>query len=365
MRLILRNDEHALDPKSEIPNPKSRRGITLSEVLVAMFVLTIGLMGILALFPLGAAQMAQAVKDERTAQLADLCDTHVRYWWRNAWLNPDGSLKTDAQALGTEPGLVALDLPNPTDASNNPIGYPYTAANVSTIVGSSNFATNAALPYPGTPVYFDPLGYATQAGNGTTMVCGATTTVLSSIVPRRSMEILRNASVGVKLRYCGLMDDISFTQQGLACATTTDPVQRGGRYNAAYLLQRLKSSNRYDVNLKVVVYQSRSPDSASQEILLGIANNVNPGDTSLTISTSSTPLRNGNWVLLTNTSTSRPPEFFADFHRIVGVTPTALSISPPIQNHGQVPMTCYVIYMENVVEVFDRGTISALGAPSR
>ena len=33
-----------------------------------MFILAIGLMGVLALFPMGVLQMAQAVKDERTAQ---------------------------------------------------------------------------------------------------------------------------------------------------------------------------------------------------------------------------------------------------------------------------------------------------------
>ena len=45
-----------------------RNAVTLTEVLIAIFVLSIGLMALLSLFPLGAAQMAQALKDQRTAE---------------------------------------------------------------------------------------------------------------------------------------------------------------------------------------------------------------------------------------------------------------------------------------------------------
>ncbi len=45
-----------------------RSGTTLIEVLVAIFVTALGLLGILALFPLGAVSMAQAIKDSRCTQ---------------------------------------------------------------------------------------------------------------------------------------------------------------------------------------------------------------------------------------------------------------------------------------------------------
>src|SRR5262245_31492828 len=47
-----------------------RPGATLIEVLVAIFVMSIGLMALLALFPLGALRMAQAIKDDRAANTA-------------------------------------------------------------------------------------------------------------------------------------------------------------------------------------------------------------------------------------------------------------------------------------------------------
>ncbi len=43
-----------------------RPGVTLIEVLAAIFITGVGLMALLTLFPLGALSMAQAVKDDRT-----------------------------------------------------------------------------------------------------------------------------------------------------------------------------------------------------------------------------------------------------------------------------------------------------------
>src|SRR5579885_1848168 len=45
-----------------------RPGVTLTEVLVAIFIMGIGLLSLLVLFPLGALNMAQAIKDNRATQ---------------------------------------------------------------------------------------------------------------------------------------------------------------------------------------------------------------------------------------------------------------------------------------------------------
>ena len=44
-----------------------RRGVTLIEVLTAIFIMGVGLLAILTLFPLGALSMARAVRDDRAA----------------------------------------------------------------------------------------------------------------------------------------------------------------------------------------------------------------------------------------------------------------------------------------------------------
>src|SRR2546430_7170418 len=46
-----------------------RPGITLVEVLVAILIVGVGLLALLTLFPLGALEMAQAVKDDRCGHI--------------------------------------------------------------------------------------------------------------------------------------------------------------------------------------------------------------------------------------------------------------------------------------------------------
>jgi hypothetical protein len=56
------------------PGPRQRAsqaGTTLLEVLAAIFVMGVGLLALLTLFPLGALEMAQAIKDDRTAAVAN------------------------------------------------------------------------------------------------------------------------------------------------------------------------------------------------------------------------------------------------------------------------------------------------------
>lgn len=47
-----------------------RRGVTLVEVLVAIFVMGIGLLALLTLFPVGALELAQAINDDRAGKVA-------------------------------------------------------------------------------------------------------------------------------------------------------------------------------------------------------------------------------------------------------------------------------------------------------
>src|SRR5687767_14983631 len=60
-----------------------RAGLSLIEVLAALFIMGIGTMAILTLFPLGALTMAQAIKDDRTAQAAASADAYMRWYWRH------------------------------------------------------------------------------------------------------------------------------------------------------------------------------------------------------------------------------------------------------------------------------------------
>lgn len=51
-----------------------RRALTLIEVLVTLFIMSIGMLALLVLFPLGALSMAQALKDDRCASTAAMAE---------------------------------------------------------------------------------------------------------------------------------------------------------------------------------------------------------------------------------------------------------------------------------------------------
>ena len=72
---------------------KRRRGITLIEVLVAIFIMAIGLLAILTLFPLGRCAWASALQNDRAAAAAsagaNVCDAF--------------SIRNDPQRSGRRP----------------------------------------------------------------------------------------------------------------------------------------------------------------------------------------------------------------------------------------------------------------------
>src|ERR1700676_2510472 len=49
---------------------RRRQGTTLIEVLVAIFVMGIGLLALMAMFPLAAVSMARSIRDDRVAHAA-------------------------------------------------------------------------------------------------------------------------------------------------------------------------------------------------------------------------------------------------------------------------------------------------------
>src|SRR5262245_56785654 len=89
-----------------------RAGVTLTEALIAVFIMAIGLLALLSLFPVGALQMAQAVRNERAAQVANNPDSTARIMWRQGWSAAStNEILPDYYAMQNEPFLRALDNP--------------------------------------------------------------------------------------------------------------------------------------------------------------------------------------------------------------------------------------------------------------
>jgi Tfp pilus assembly protein PilV len=94
------------NPKSEIRNPKScRSGISLTEVLIAMGILTLGLLGVAALFPVGGYYMQRAEVTDRASAIAQsvMSDVVARGMLNPSawWMWEKGSI-----AAPNPPGIV-------------------------------------------------------------------------------------------------------------------------------------------------------------------------------------------------------------------------------------------------------------------
>src|SRR5262245_47013908 len=113
---------------------KRHSGVTLIEVVAAIFITGIGLMALLTLFPLGALNMAQAIKDDRTAHAAANAQTIHNM---GLYVDPTGGT-TNYLPLRRDP-LVRAAMTGPT----GPL---------------PDLTLDPTYKGPGYPVFVDPIG---------------------------------------------------------------------------------------------------------------------------------------------------------------------------------------------------------------
>jgi hypothetical protein len=272
--------------------PHTRTGATLTEVLVAIFVMAIGLLALLTLFPLGALSMAQAIRDDRTAhsgkngyaiaQAIDILHDQVTL---NVSNSPAGI--TVASAVGTTPAnstslffnpypdysqtqpATALSLYLPPDLLNNPI--------ISFI----------AYDGPSYPVFVDPFGW-TNIGTrwvGYNPVTAFPPPPFSGVagapgmLPRQPLSsVVTSQAID---RWQTLTDDITFSagispQESAAAGTPARgpagslPVQRENRYSWAWLMRLPNFKDPSTVDTNVVIYSGRSRTSSGETAYPGV-----------------------------------------------------------------------------------------------
>jgi hypothetical protein len=360
------------------------------EVLIATFILSIGLVAIMALFPIGAVNMARAITQDRSATHGVNSDTMFRYYWKQAWNDPtSGTTRAsagEAYAYSQEPVVWLLQ--------NHP--------SYGTIPNTSS--------QPSFPVLVDPVGFLTNGGSGNNqyfVAGGASLPVRTTL--RRCINYPNQApgyTTGPNdaawpapftaggptayppmpfqssvVRLTTLLDELTFSKpnDGSQYAVNGEPsdstfaIDRGGRYSAAWLVQLPRCDVPAEANVTVLVYAGRSPtDTPSAEttypivggggktIVLNIGNQASPN------------LRRGSWIgvaqLVVATPAGSPvvPYPTLDFYRVVGMntdTPGAaiLELETALKNVGVTQGTPSAVVFENLVEVFDRGTVSATG----
>ncbi len=307
-----------------------RPGMSLAEVLVALFILAIGLIAILTMFPLGAAQMGQAVRDDRSAQTSSAADGYLRSYWKSEIVEKGGAGESFFAALDDPDGPGAEFMPADIDDASYPV-----------LIDPMGFV---ARPTPENKNWVgDPLPGPARATN----------------LPRRTLASI-GGNAPLAQRVCSLMDGLGYDDNG---RPTQD---RELRYNWMAVVQRSSNRNKFASNLAIVVFDNRPHLYAPPgvESVLTVPN-FTPGLTSATIP-GSPDIKAGNWLLDATVGTGPSKIRHANFYRVVSATPngtdTVLELQTPIKPRSDgslAPFPATVVVLRGVSGVFFRPQLTS------
>jgi hypothetical protein len=325
---------------------RRRPGMSLTEVLVALFIMALGTIAILTMFPLGMMQMGQALKDDRTAQAAAQADGYMRWYWKT-------QVVENPSAATTEQFVAAFDDPN----SNLGAGLQHTG-----------LASAAGSKGPSYPVFVDPMGFAFSSWQD-----GAPfqSWVGNQNVPRRSLALVAAQPSPYPQRVCSLMDGMGYDAGG----TGTPAINAGGnidremRYNWLWVVQRPDNTDRTTARMTVVVFDRRSflyAPPGAEAAFTTVPNGVSgtPGATSVCFPTNTNlGVQKGGWIMDATISPALGV-MNANFYRVVSVTDDGTFLNVELQTPIKVdalpatnPRT--FIVLAGVSEVFERPNLKA------
>lgn len=346
---------------------RRRTGITLIEVLVAIFIMAIGLMALLTLFPIGMLRIAQAIRDARSAE--SVVNAHSISIMQN---------------VRNDPMVISDGVPLFPDLFVNP--------------GAVNLAGQKILPDADPygesyPIFVDPIGYfASPAGNTRDWVGGP------AVLRRRPTSICFTPAFAVNqtavYQNFTLWDDMSFDPQNVPGTPQMAGlnVLRDPRYSWAYLLRRPQAGDRTIVDCTIVIFDQRSQSlnanlSLEEFVYTGITASGAPGaffspaNNTITIdATNNVPpgLKPGDWVLdatFYQKVNNGPGAANAYFYRVVAVedlgsNQTRYEVQTPLRGYLASPSAVgttfnpsvtaagyagTAVVIRGIAEVFDKG----------
>jgi hypothetical protein len=305
--------------------------MTMTEALVAIFVVALGLTGVMALFPFAASQMSQALVSDRTTTLATDMDGFFRSYWKEHIVEDSNR--------GSEPLWNAMDnpggglLPIPADSSES--SYP---------------------------VFVDPMGYVGRGGANQNWVGDLGNL---SFVPRRNINMV-GANSDLALRLFSQADGFSWTEDSTPRAGVE---MRELRYNSLIVVQRPTNRDRFSATLKVVVFDKRRHlfyPNGSEVVFNNIA--FQPTRTVITLPTTA-DIKKGSWIMDGTIGSLPGPTYspirHANFYRVVSTTDNGngtfdVELHTPIRrvdgsNAGYIGT---VVVLSGVADVYDRPVLT-------
>ena len=327
-----------------------RPGFTMPEVLVTMFVVAIGLTSVMATFPYGVKQMADANAIDRYTTHAYSMDALVRTEWKVNAVERSGNNEDYWNALdnpGSHPNATPANTPLPPVA--------------------------ATSTEPSYPVFLDSMGVVGRGTDSNAIWVGdkpssANGNTPFTFIPRRNMSQV-GSNITLAMWMWSQKDGFGFNEDG--SPSTVKAEMREYRYNALAVLQRPVNRDRTSATLKVVVFSGRRPapfPTGSEVVLTGVSFNVNSSQLSLPVSALTTELKKGSWIMdgTVQTGTAAGQIRHANFYRIVSVTENTagtydIELHTPIKRtDGQQggTYTGTVVIPAGVATVFERPALT-------
>ncbi len=308
---------------------RTRAGFSLTEVIVALFIMALGIISLLTLFPLGAVQMGRALRDDRSQTTAVIADAKMRMLWLGQL---DGTYAPQAFYYTLDTGPAAALLPS-----------------------------RAGLSGPSYPLLFDPVGFTSYVTPKRDQIAGA-----SGIARHTSLAPYSLTTTDIAANYASMPDDLSFKPDATPePGDTTGLLVRQGRFNFAVMLQRPNNAIPTMTNMKVLVFDRRVPGIAANNETQYTMAGVTVGDTQLTFNTINMGLRTGSWIM-DGTINAASGIRNANFYRVlsveeVGGTTTVIDLESPIvkpsgEFNGPSYVPSFYVFQE-LIDVFDRPAI--------
>ena len=252
-----------------------RRGLSLTEVLIAIFIMGIGMIALLSLFPLGLLNMAWAIKDDRAARAANTAINNADVVQIDPSTNQPYSLRTEPNYLA-----AAQQIPDGLGQgllwwhrggfANPPTQPAYDEANgprPPIFVDSLGVLAYQTLPTPdplaGTlgipPRWGFSIGARSNAPNFpdciTQPALGMMRPILPGIPRVRSAHIM---GLSDAIRACFQEDEITFgTNAQPVNSGTIMNIERANRFSWAYMCRFPKGDDYGVVDMSIVLYDGR------------------------------------------------------------------------------------------------------------
>jgi hypothetical protein len=303
-------------------NTIRRTGLGLIEVLAAVFILGVGLIALLTLFPLGVQRMGQAFRDNRSTECANAADGVMRTLWKAEVVESNQPTELFFHAMSYPDFLIppppppgtAVPFPHPV---NVPQGMPPTTTFKDLLVSGE----------PGYPVFVDGMGYAARNGLSSQYWVGDPGT---TNLPRRTLNAATDPARAQRL--FSALDGLYYDDFGKPTG------ERDMRYNFAYLLRQPNASNPKVCEMTVIVYDNRAHLYVRPNSEVVLRTNARPGLTSLTFQLGSndiSSIKAGTWLMdaTVNPTPQRARLRHAFFYRVVAVNEATgeLELQTPIK----------------------------------